>query len=284
MSCWMNGQYVKSEEIRISPFDHGFLYGVGFFETFRTYNGNVFLFEEHMNRLRQALSEYRIKMPYEDAEILAAVHELSDAEGGEDGYFRLNVSAGVHDIGLAPSSYLAPNVILFRKELAATVRGTEKVGVWLETARNNPESAIRHKSHNFLNNVRGRLELPSLKEVEGLFVTAEGFVAEGVTSNVFWMKDDNLFTPAIGTGILPGTTRAVVIEIAQSTGFVVNEGFYCKEDVEDADELFVTNAVQELVPLSSIEGMMLPGARGLYYTKLHGLYVERIEKMKEGYY
>lgn len=284
MTCWMNGQYIKSEEIRISPFDHGFLYGVGFFETFRTYNGHVFLFDEHMDRLRRALSEYRITMPYEDAEILAAVRMLNDAEGGEDGYFRLNISAGEHDIGLAPSSYPGPNVILFRKKLSLTARGTEKTGVWLETTRNNPESMIRHKSHNFLNNVRGRLELPSLKLSEGLFVTVEGFVAEGVTSNVFWMKNGVLFTPAIETGILPGTTRAVIIKIARTAGLVVNEGFYSKIDVENADELFVTNAVQELVPLSGLEEVVLPGAGGFYYRKLHGLYVEAIEKMKEGTY
>ena len=284
MTCWMNGQYIKSEEIRISPFDHGFLYGVGFFETFRTYNGHVFLFDEHMDRLRRALSEYRITMPYEDAEILAAVRKLNDAEGGEDGYFRLNISAGEHDIGLAPSSYPKPNVILFRKKLSLTARGTEKNGVWLETTRNNPESMIRHKSHNFLNNVRGRLELPSLKLSEGLFVTVEGFVAEGVTSNVFWMKNGVLYTPAIETGILPGTTRAVIIKIARTAGLVVNEGFYSKIDVENADELFVTNAVQELVPLSVLEEVVLPGAGGFYYRKLHGLYVEALEKMKEGTY
>ena len=78
---------------------------------------------------------------------------------------------------------------------------------------------MRHKSHNFLNNVRGRLELPSLKELEGLFLTEEGYVAEGVTSNVFWMKDGTLFTPSIETGILPGTTRAFMIELARSVGY-----------------------------------------------------------------
>ena len=77
-----------------------------------------------------------------------------------------------------------------------------------------------------LNNVRGRLELPSLKEMEGLFVTEEGFVAEGVTSNIFWVKDGVLFTPAIETGILPGTTRAFIIECAKFAGITVNEGFY----------------------------------------------------------
>lgn len=282
MICWMNGEFLGADELKISPFDHGFLYGAGFFETFRTYGGGVFLFDEHMNRLRAALTEYRITMPYHDEEILVAVRELDRKSGSEDGYFRLNVSAGVHDIGLAPSAYTTPNVILFRKGLVPTVRGAEKKAVWLETPRNQPESAVRNKSHNFLNNVRGRLELPSLKELEGLFVTAEGFVAEGVTSNVFWVKDDELYTPAIETGILPGTTRASVIELAQSSGIVVNEGFYRKEDVESADEVFVTNAVQELVPLTGIGGVQLPGGTGVYYKKLHELYVAAIEGMKEG--
>ena len=282
MWCWMNGEYMCAEDMKISPFDHGFLYGAGFFETFRTYSGHAWLFERHMERLRTALAEYRIAMPYEDADILAAVQRLDMLNGGEDGYFRLNVSAGVHDIGLAPSAYIAPNVILFRKELAQTVHGTEKKAVWLETPRNRPESVVRHKSHNFLNNVRGRLELPSLKELEGLFLTEEGYVAEGVTSNVFWMNEGTLFTPSIETGILPGTTRAFVIELARSLGIDVCEGFYGKADAEGADELFVTNAVQEIVPLSEIEGIPLPGASGVYYQKLHAAYSQKIKVKKEG--
>jgi 4-amino-4-deoxychorismate lyase len=281
MMCWMNGEFVQAKDLKISPFDHGFLYGVGFFETFRTYNGNLFLFQAHMNRLKKALSEYRIAMPYDNAEIIAAVLKLNDS-AGTDGYFRLNVSAGVHDIGLAPSSYATPTVILFRKELPETVAGAEKEGIWLDTTRNDPESAVRHKSHNFLNNVRGRLELPSLKEHEGLFLNKDGFVAEGVTSNVFWVKDGQLFTPAIETGILPGTTRAFVMEIAEVDGMIVKEGFYTREDVEAADELFVTNAIQEIVPLGSIGEISLPGATGFYYKKLHKLYKKAIENMKEG--
>ncbi|WP_342513970.1 aminodeoxychorismate lyase [Sporosarcina sp. FSL K6-1522] len=282
MWCWMNGEFKRAEELRISPFDHGFLYGAGFFETFRTYSGKVLLFEEHMERLHAALAEYRIAMPYTDEVILAAVHALDEKAGRADGYFRLNVSAGVHDIGLAPSVYAEPNVILFRKELAPVVRGAEKKAVWLETPRNQPESAVRHKSHNFLNNVRGRLELPSLKDMEGLFVTYEGFVAEGVTSNVFWSKDGELFTPSIDAGILPGTTRAFIMDLAKSMGLVVHEGLYDKWHVEQADEVFVTNAVQELVPLSAIEGVSLPGASGVYYQNLHELYRRAIDDMEEG--
>lgn len=282
MWCWMNGEFMRAEDLRISPFDHGFLYGTGFFETFRTYDGNILLFDEHMERLHVALKEYRITMPYTNADILAVVQMLGEKSGNKDGYFRLNVSAGVHDIGLAPSSYATPNVIIFRKALAPAVIGMEKKAVWLETTRNQPESAVRHKSHNFLNNVRGRLELPSLKDAEGLFVTSEGFVAEGVTSNVFWLKDGELFTPAIETGILPGTTRAFIMEMARTVGITVHEGCYGKEHMESADEAFVTNAVQELVPLAAIGDILLPGDSGFYYQKLHELYRQAIRDMKEG--
>lgn len=281
MLCWMNGEFMQAKELKISPFDHGFLYGVGFFETFRTYDGNLFLFQAHLDRLKIALSEYRISMPYENGEIIDAVRKLNDSTG-TDGYFRLNVSAGVHDIGLAPSSYTEPTIILFRKELPATIAGAEKRGIWLDTTRNNPESAVRHKSHNFLNNVRGRLELPSLIEHEGLFLNKDGYVAEGVTSNVFWIKDGELFTPAVDTGILPGTTREFVMEIAKMDGISVKEGFYTRKVVEAADELFVTNAIQEIVPLISIGEELLPGATGVYYQKLHNLYRKAIEDMKEG--
>ncbi|MCG7346245.1 aminodeoxychorismate lyase [Sporosarcina sp. ACRSL] len=282
MCCWMNGQYEQADELRISPFDHGFLYGAGFFETFRTYDGHVFLFEEHMERLRAALHEYRIVMPYSDEEILEAVYGLYIRSGERDGYYRLNVSAGVHDIGLAPSEYRSPNVILFRKELALAPRGTEKKAVWLETERNLPESSVRHKSHNFLNNVRGRMELSSLKDLEGIFLTAHGHVAEGVTSNVFWVKDEALYTPSVDTGILPGITRAFLLELGEKLGMDVHIGLFPKNDVEQADEVFVTNAVQELVPLSAVGDRLLPGSSGVYYQKLHRLYVQAIDEIKEG--
>ncbi|WP_253724372.1 aminodeoxychorismate lyase [Sporosarcina sp. HYO08] len=278
----MNGEYLKAEHLTISPFDHGFLYGIGFFETFRTYDGHVLLLDKHLERLKFALSEFNISLPYEADDFFQAIRTLNERAGGTDGYFRLNVSGGVHDIGLAPTVYAEPNVILFRKELGPTVRGAEKKAVWLKTFRNRPESAVRHKSHNFLNNVRGRLELPSLKEWEGLFLTAEGHVAEGVTSNVFWLKDDVLYTPTIGTGILPGTTRTLVLTLAKEMGIECQEGYFTKEAVEHADELFVTNAIQELVPMKSIEDISLPGAAGVYYQKLHRLYVEKIHELKDG--
>ena len=81
---------------------------------------------------------------------------------------------------------------------------------------------------------------------------------------------------------MPGTTRSFVIDVARKAGMTVHEGLYFKVAVEGADEVFVTNAIQELVPLSSIGEKQLQGATGVYYKKLHHLYCEAIVHMKEG--
>lgn len=280
MYCWMNGEYVKKEDLKISPFDHGFLYGIGFFETFRTYEGHVFLLEEHMERLYAALQHFRIAFPYSLAELKAVIAKLDELAGGTDGYFRLNVSAGTHDIGLAPSSYEQPTVILFRKELPPVQKNNAKEGVILMTPRTEPESSVRYKSHHFLNNVEGRLELPSLREHEGIFLTKDGYIAEGVTSNVFWVKNGRLYTPSLETGILAGTTRAVIIDFARKNGFSVEEGLYTVEDLLTADEVFVTNAIQEIVPLKSLENVTYAGVDGSFYQKIHHHYRQAIEESR----
>ena len=275
MDAWKDGKFYRADELTISPYDHGFLYGLGFFETFRTYNGKVFLWDEHWSRLTRAMVDFRITIPYEKETLVQAIEALSLANNNEDGYFRLNISAGVHDIGLQPSSYEKPTVILFRKALHALPRGTEKSAVWLETLRNSPESPIRHKSHHYANNVKARFEVSSLASLEGFFLTYDGFVAEGITSNVFWAKGGKLYTPSLDTGILAGITRDWLIK---DSPFVVEEGLFTKDMLEKADEVFITNSIQEIVPIKKIEEKYFLGNRGPVYATLHEAYVECIQK------
>ncbi|MDI2585702.1 aminodeoxychorismate lyase [Psychrobacillus sp. NEAU-3TGS] len=273
MDAWKNGKLYARDELTISAYDHGFLYGLGFFETFRTYDGHVFLFDEHWKRLCRALADYRMTMPYDKETVLAAICALTKENNGEDGYFRLNISAGVHDIGLQPSYYEKPTVILFRKALHLPPRGTEKKAIWLKTTRNSPESAYRHKSHHFANNIQARFEVESLATHEGVFLTAEGYIAEGVTSNIFWVKDKKISTPSLATGILAGITREWILH-----NFEVEEGLFTKDVLESTDEVFITNAVQEIVPIKEIEGRPFLGNQGPVYTALHEAYVKCIQE------
>lgn len=274
MEAWKDGQLFKASELTVSAYDHGYLYGLGFFETFRTYNGKVFLWDEHWLRLSEALADFSITMPYEKQTILEAVHVLTEANNGVNGYFRLNVSAGIHDLGLQPSNYQQPTVILFRKPLAPMMRGKEKTATWLKTVRNTPESSIRHKSHHFANNVQARFELDSLANQEGFFINEAGFVAEGITSNIFWVRDGKVYTPSIETGILNGTTRKWILK---NCPIDIAEGLYTKTHLESADEVFITNAVQELVPIKSIGGKQFLGNLGPVYKELHTQYVACIQ-------
>lgn len=282
MLCWMNGQYIEDTELKISPFDHGFLYGLGFFETFRTYNGKPAFLQEHLERLHGALATYRIDFPYSLDEVAKVVAQLNDVAEDEDGYFRVNVSAGVHDIGLAPSEYKAPTIIIFRKKLPPSTRGKEKDAVILKIARNEPESGKRYKGHHYGNNVLARMELPSLAAHEGIFLTAAGCVAEGITSNVFWVKNDIIYTPSLDAGILPGITRGWLINYLRQQGYALEEGLFPAEQLLHADECFITNAVQELVPIKQLESVKLLGEAGPVYAKLHTTYIEELQRRVQG--
>lgn len=275
MDAWKDGEFYKAEELTVSAYDHGFLYGIGFFETFRTYNGKLFLWDAHWDRLSRALSDFRIAMPYEEKMILSAIEALTEQNNGEDGYFRLNISAGIHDIGLQPSHYEKPTVILYRKALHMMHRGTEKSAVWLDTIRNTPENGMRHKSHHYANNVHARFEVESLATCEGFFLTAEGYVAEGITSNIFWSRNSRVYTPSLQTGILAGTTREWIMK---SSLFKIEEGLFTKGVLEKADEVFISNAVQEIIPIKQLGSIQFLGNTGPVYKALHHAYVIGVQE------
>ena len=283
MLCWMNGQYVERDALKISPFDHGFLYGLGFFETFRTYNGKPLFIKEHLTRIQQALTAYRIAFPYTEEQLVEVIKALNATDGGKDGYFRLNVSAGEHEIGLAPTCYENANVIVFRKSLPSVAKGVEKTATILTTRRNTPENGeTRFKGHHYGNNVFARFELPSLATQEGIFLTTEDFVAEGITSNVFWVKGRVVYTPSLNTGILAGITRALVLELAHKLGFSVQEGQYNVSELLEADECFITNAVQQIVPIRSLDDATYLGNEGEVTKALQQAYEQLIELRLKG--
>lgn len=264
-------------EVSISPMDHGFLYGVGFFETFRTYEGYIIDKELHEERMNRALKDVRISLDYSFDEVERWCRRLNEEEGGRDGYFRWNVYAGEEGIGMAADRYDHPHHLLLRKPLQRTERGTSKRGFILEHRRNTPESSMRHKSFNFLNNVKARQEVTSLATEEGILLNADGFVTEGVTSNIFWVKDCVVYTPSRETGLLEGTLRHRLLQLARQH-YEVEVGCYEPSDLLNADEVWVTNAVQELVPLHEIDHVSFLGKEGPVYSDLHKQYIEYVKE------
>ncbi|WP_346768767.1 aminotransferase class IV [Paenibacillus sp. HB172176] len=324
----LNGLITDAGEAVISVYDHGFLYGLGLFETFRTYGGGrPFLLERHLDRLRRGCAELGIPFVMTDEEVRGWIRELLAANGLEEGYIRLTVSAGEEALGLPSGDYSAPTVVLMAKELPQPndeqlLRGRELR--LLRTRRNSPEGAVRNKSLHYMNNILARRELlglsadmdarqnvnvgegmasedvveekgvrvedrvnaasaklqgrgdgvaseevaskeagkgsqgpfgkpvPPAPGTEGLMLSEQGFLTEGIVSNLFFARGGIVFTPAVGTGILPGITRQRVLELAVEAGYQVEEGFYALGDLQGADEIWMTNSIQELIPITSL--------------------------------
>lgn len=262
MFVYMNGKLIKQEEIRISPFDHGFLYGIGLFETFRVYNGHPFLLDNHLNRLNSGLEILNIDTKIERDCIYEALQQLLTLNQYSDAYIRLNVSAGDGEIGLRTAAYVKPNLIIFTKPLGEAAPMVEKRAVLLNIKRNTPEGNERLKSHHYMNNILAKREIGDLPDVEGVFLTENGYMAEGIVSNLFWVKDNVLYTPIVETGILNGITRQFILRLAHKNGMEIREGYYRPEVVFQADEIFVTNSIQEIVPILTFEGHDFPGVQG----------------------
>src|SRR5690625_1751214 len=117
MYLYMNGEFIDENEAKISPFDHGYLYGLGVFETFRTYNGYPFLLTEHMARLNYGLEQMNIHKRFQAMEVLDIIQELSRLNQLPNSYIRFNVSAGNGEVGLQTDHYEEPTIIMFQKPL-----------------------------------------------------------------------------------------------------------------------------------------------------------------------
>lgn len=260
MLMMLNGQLIEESKAMLPVGDHGLLYGVGAFETLRIYERHLFLVEDHIDRLHNACKRLQIRVPYLLSHWEGQMRELLRSNNLCDAVIRIAVTGGVKEMGLLDADeYESPNTFIYIRPLPRLDQ-KRKLQV-LSTPRQAPGGVETLKTSNYLNNVIARQELPDYPRVEGLFLTSQGYVAEGITSNLFFVKEREIFTPSTGLGILPGITRAVVIMLARNLGYNVYEGEYGVEEVRNAEEIFLTNSVQEIVPVVEFEGGEIPAER-----------------------
>lgn len=256
----IDGRVVSTADAVISVMDHGLMYGMGLFETFRTYGGIPFLLERHLERLQEGCRLLGIRYVPEAGETQAWLSRLMAANGLEEAYIRLTVTAGEEALGLPCGDYKSPRQLVYIKPLPLVPDSLYSEGKalrLLKTPRNTPETPWRLKSLHYMNNIMAKRELQSDPEAvslhaEGLMLTEQGELAEGIVSNIFFVKNGILYTPDVGTGILPGITRAVVLELAGELGIPACEGRYGWEDLQQADEVFTTGSVQEIMPITRL--------------------------------
>jgi branched-chain amino acid aminotransferase len=258
---FLNDEFVKKEDAKISVYDHGFLYGDGIFEGIRVYSNNIFRLQEHVDRLYNSAKSILLEIPYSKEEMIRLIAQAVEKNQHENAYIRVVVSRGVGDLGLDPFKCKKPQVVIIVEPLAIFPKELYEKGleiITVATRRNRPDVlSPKVKSLNYLNNVLVRIEAHLANVSEALMLNDQGYVAEGSADNVFIVKNGKILTPPCYVGALEGVTRNVIMEIARDLGFEVKEEPFTRHDVYTAEEVFLTGTAAEVIAVVKVDGRVI---------------------------
>jgi branched-chain amino acid aminotransferase len=250
---FLNDKLVDSDKAYIPVTDSGLLYGAGLFETMRSYNGTVFELDSHLDRLFASAKALSINNPYDKKYFADAVYAVLKANELTDARLRLTLTSG--PMG-QPDENRKPTVIIMATKLQPYPAEYYKKGVLvvLSPFRQNPADPLcGHKTTSYFSRIL-TLNLAHQKNAaEALWFTTDNRLAEGCISNVFLVKNSVLYTPLTNTPVLPGVARKTVFEIASQNSIQAVEKDLYINDLLDADEVFLTNVIMQVMPVNGIE-------------------------------
>ncbi len=276
---WINGKFFDSKRAKVSIFDRGFLYGDGAFETMRSYAGIVFRLSGHIERLFKSLEILKIRKPHSKKFLSEAIYKSLKVNMLSGAYIRLAVTRGEGRFGIGYSDNFKPNTVIIAKDFEGYPDGMFSRGISAKVIGvQNEYSAISGlKTQNYLNYILARFSAKEAGFDEAILTNTNGYVTEGATSNIFLVKSDKIITPSLNSGVLPGITRAVLIEIARKLRLSVKEKFVSRRELIDADEVFLTNSLAEVLPVTKIDSRPIgSGGVGPVTKLLHISYQKQV--------
>ena len=279
---YLSGRLIPRSRARLSPFDHGFLYGYGLFETMRAYHGDIFRLDRHLSRLYRSAEVLGLASGLAAFDLEAACRETLGANRLKEARLRLTVSAGEGDIIPDPASCSSPTVLVTARSFTPPgaqeyERGFKAV---LSSLRCDSQSPLsRLKSTSYLASIIARREARAAGGDEAIVLNEKGCLAEGSTSNIFLVSQGVLVTPSLESGILPGITREAVLEIARSLNIAAAEREVELTELTQAEEAFVTSSLLEIMPLTWFDGRPIgTGKPGGLTRKLMVAYRKLVEE------
>jgi len=275
----IDGTILEPSEARVSVYDRGFLYGDSVFETIRTYGGVPFALPEHMARLARSAERVAITMPIPPTAFGEEVARAVERATNPESYARAMVTRGAGPVGLDPGLAERPLRVVLVEPLQLPPAAHYRDGVAVITVRTERAADAAHgaKVGNYLGSL---LALRAAREAgahEALVLDSSGRVVEGTTSNVFLVRRSELVTPPEEAGILPGITRARLLDIAAAEGVVVRLEPVTPTDLAAAEEVFLSSSIREVLPVVRIDGRPVGGGvPGPTTRALHAAFRRRV--------
>ena len=274
----VDGVVLDPAAATVSVYDRGFLFGDAVFEVLRTYGGVPFAFDEHYARLRRSAERVFIELPIDRDGLRDEVERGIAAAGNDESYVRIVVTRGSGPLSLDPGTAGRPLRVLLVEPVVPPgpeVYANGIAVVMVPTRRSTDDTAAAGaKVTNYLESLLAVRQAKALGAQEALIVDARGDVVEGATSNVFVVKDGRVVTPPVDAGILAGITREHVLAVARAAAIAVDERRLRPEDLYDADEVFITSSIRELLSVVRVDGRTIgAGVPGPVAQVLHRAFV-----------
>jgi len=265
---YLNGSLMPLSQARLSPFDYGFLYGYGLFETMRAYSGRIFHLEKHLTRLSHSASFLGIDFK-NITDLKEALYDTMHANNLSDARIRLTISGGEGEPVPNLHNFEKPTVFIVARSYTPYSsqiyeQGFKAIISHIRRNTQSPTSTI--KSLNYLDNLLARQEAKLTGADEAILLNEQDLIAEGGTSNIFVITGNTLLTPSEDSGILSGITREVVLELAPHLGIDVVERKMPREELSQAEEAFLTNSIIEIMPLTQVNGQKIGSGRAGEWT------------------
>lgn len=291
---WHNGKFIPWDDARIHVLSHVVNYGSAVFEGIRCYatpaGPAIFRLKEHTERLFDSCKIYRMEVAFSREQLMEAMKDLVRVNQMGACYLRPIVLRGYGDMGVDPSPCPVEVFLAcweWGKYLGkeAMEQGTDVcISSWSRLAPNTLP-AMAKAAANYMNSQLIRMEAKANGYTEGIALDVHGFLSEGSGENIFLVRDGTLYTPPLGSSILPGITRDTVIRLARDLDFPVVEQAIAREALYLADEAFMCGTAVEITPVRSVDKIPIgAGRRGPITQALQEEFFGIIEGRKEDRY
>lgn len=278
MIVLLNGKFMPEADAVVPLNDRGFLLGDGLFETVRVANGKPFRLAQHLERLTRGAEFLKIPLPFAPREIQKFAEQLVRHNELAEAALRVMLTRGPGARGYSVKNS-GPATLAMTLQPLPPVDPDEPLQWSLITSSHRipaGDALAAFKTTSKVLNVLARAEAEEKGADEALLLNTNGEVAETAGGNIFWIYQDQVCTVPTGRGVLPGITRAVVLEICQSLGLETNKRIIKPENLRNAAGIFVTQSALGIIPVAAFDG--LPVAPSPLVNQLAGAYQEMLAR------
>ncbi|MGD8547264.1 MAG: D-amino acid aminotransferase [Thiohalophilus sp.] len=278
--CYLNGEYLPLDEACVPVLDRGFIFGDGVYEVIPVYAGKLFRLDHHLQRLSNSLNSIYLSNPLSDEDWSTTLQQVVDRNGDGDQSLYLQVTRGVakRDHGFPEAT--RPTVFVMSNPFKPVDSKLLEQGVAAITLEDIRWQYCHIKSIALLPNILLRQQALEADAAEAILIKQDK-VTEGAASNVFIVLDGILLTPPIGECLLPGITRDLVVELADKNGINNEQRDISREELEHAEEIWVTSSTREILPVTRLDGKLVgDGNPGPVWEKMYRIYQDYKDSLR----